>query len=186
MTPIQRASWLVAAVVTLVAFGIGIPLLPALGPDTRHLSSDTAIGLTTSTVTIPSGWDIDIAAASQRQPVASLGDVRVSVTDAIWLGASRRLVEHTADLVFTDAPVLPDVPEAAEGSERETWDIVPGADAPQSDPRRVVVIRLDTSVTLVIVRGPDADVAAEADAIDAVIASVSIEAGPSLDVEAAA
>ena len=186
MTQFQRASWLVAVLVTLVTFGAGIPQLPTLGPDTRHLSSDTAFSLTSSTVTIPAGWDIDIAAASQRQPVASLGDVRVSVTDAIWLGASRRLVEHAADLVFTDAPVLPDVPETADGASLEQWDIVPGADATASDPRRVVVIRRDASVIVVIVRGPDADVAAESDAIDAVIASVSIEAGPSLDVEASA
>ena|GEM_PF-1516093 len=186
VTRFQRASWLVAAVVTLVAFGLAVPALASRGPETVHLGSDTEYSLATATVEIPSGWDVDIAAASQRQPVATLGAVRVSVSDAVWLGASHRLIENTAGLVFSQDPVLPDVPETADGSAREEWEIVPAAGAPESDPRRVVVIRSEVSVVLVVVRGPAADVARATTAIDAVIASVSIPEGPSFDVEAAA
>jgi len=171
----QRALWLAVLVVTLVAFGLAIPLLPTFGPDTRQLTADDAIKLTTATVTLPAGWDVDIASASQRQPVATRGNVQIGIVDSVWLGASSRLVANAADLVFSQPPVVPDVPSTADGTGGERWQILPARDAPNSDPRRVVVLRRDASVVLVIVRGPDADVAAVADTIDSLIASVTFD-----------
>ena len=129
--------------------------------------------LRTATVTLPAGWDVDIASASQSQPVATLGNVQIGITDAIWLGASSRLVERVGDLVFSQPPVLPDVPSTADGIGGEQWRILPAPDAPAGDPRLVVVLRGDTSVVLVVVRGTDAEVAALADTIDSVVASVT-------------
>lgn len=160
---------------TLVAFGLAIPLLPSLGPGTRHLTADNAMRLSTATVTLPAGWDVNIASASQGQPLATLGDVQIGIADAVWLGKSSQLVVHAADLVYSQPPVLPDIPAAADGTGGEKWQILPGLDAPSGDPRRVVVLRRDTSVVLVIVRGPAADVAAAADAIDSVVASVTFD-----------
>lgn len=171
----QRAVWLAIVSVTLVAFGVAIPLLPSSGPDTRHLTADAEMSLTTATATLPSGWDVDIASASQRQLIATHGDVQIGVTDGVWLGASSLLVAHAADLVFSEPPVLPDVPSTADGTEDEEWQILPGAAAASDDPRRVVVLRRETSVVLVVVSGPDADVAAVSDAIDAVVASVRFD-----------
>lgn len=183
VTRFKRASWLIAALVTMVSFGLVVPLLPSLGPDTRHLDDDTRVGLATATVTIPAGWDLDIAAASQSRPVAILGGVEVSVVDAVWLGASRRLVDNASSLVFSTPPVLPEIPEEADGTEREEWLVLPGADADDTDPRQVTVVRDAESVVLVIVRGPAAEVDAAAEAIDAIVASVEL-AGPEVDVEA--
>ncbi len=169
----QRALWLAVVVVTLVAFGFAIPLLPAAGPDSRQLAADDVMELVTGTVTLPAGWDVDIASASQRQPVATRGNVQIGIVDAVWLGASSRLVSHAADVVFSQPPLLPDVPTTANGTASEAWQILPARDAPSGDPRRVIVLRRDTSVILVIVRGPAADVAAVAETIDAVVASVT-------------
>jgi hypothetical protein len=171
----QRVLWLVVVTVTLVAFGVAIPLLPSLGPDTRYLSSEHSMQLATATVTLPAGWDVNIASASQDQPVASKGNVTIGITDAVWLGKSSQLVANAADLVYSQPPVLPDIPAAADGTGGEQWQIVPGPDAPSDEPRRVVVLRQDTSVVLVIVRGPAADVAAEAGTIDSVVASVTFD-----------
>lgn len=169
----QRALWFAVVVVTLVAFGFAIPMLPSLGADTRHLTSDVVLELATASVTLPAGWDVDIASSSQRQPVATRGDVQVDVVDAVWLGASSGLVAHAAELVFSGRPTLPDVPAGAAGKTNEQWRIVAGEASPSSDPRQVVVLRRDTSVVLVIVRGPDAQVAEAADAIEAIVSSVT-------------
>lgn len=171
----QRALWLAVVVVTLVAFGVAIPLLPSLGPDTRHLAADATIHLATATVTLPAGWDVNIASASQGQPVADLGDVEIAISDAVWLGASSRLVAHAADLAYSRPPVLPDVPAQADGTGGEKWQILPAPGAPSGDPRRVVVLRRDSSVVIVVVRGPDAAVAAAAGTIDSVVASVAFD-----------
>ncbi len=171
----QRALWLAVVVVTLVAFGLAIPVLPSLGPDSRHLTGDDTMELTTATVTLPAGWDVDIASASQLQPVVTLGDVKIGIVDAVWIGTSSRLVANAADVIFSQPPVLPDVPPTADGTGGEDWLILAARDAPRGDPRRVVVLRRDTSVVLVIVRGPDADVAAVADVVDSVVASVKFD-----------
>lgn len=171
----QRALWPAVIVVTLVAFGFILPLLASLGPVTRHLAADDSIGLTVATVTLPAGWDVDIASASQGQAVATLGNVDIGVTDAVWLGASSRLVEHVADLVFSQPPAMPDIPATADGTGSEKWELRPGPDAPRDDPQLVVVLRSETSVVLVVVRGPSADVAALARTIDSVVTSVSFD-----------
>jgi hypothetical protein len=131
--------------------------------------------LATATVTIPGGWDVNIASASQGQPVATKGNVEIGITDAVWLGKSSLLVAHAAGLAYSQPPVLPDIPAKADGTGGEKWQILSGPDAPSGDPRRVVVLRQDTSVVLVIVRGPAADVAAAADAIESVVASVTFD-----------
>ncbi|WP_179397681.1 hypothetical protein [Demequina lutea] len=175
MNRFQRALWLVVVAVTLVAFGLVIPLLPSLGPVTRHLEADHTTQLAMASVTLPAGWDVNIASASQSQPVASLGGVQIAITDAVWLGKSSQLVTHAAGLVYSQPPVLPDVPPKADGAGGEKWQILPGPNAPTSDPRRVIVLRRDKSVVLVIVRGPAVDVAAASVAIDSVVASVAFE-----------
>jgi hypothetical protein len=171
----QRALWLAVVAVTLVAFGVGIPRLPSLGPDTRYLTSAHTLQLSTAAVTLPAGWDVNIAAASQGQPVASLGNVEIGIADAVWLGKSRQLVAHAAKLVYSRTPVLPDIPANADGKGGEKWQILAASGAPSGDPRRVIVLRQDTSVVLVIVRGPAAEVAAASDAIDSVVASVTFD-----------
>jgi hypothetical protein len=185
VTRFQRAFWLAATLVTLVAFGVLVPRLPDGGPDTRRLGEDTTVGLATATVQIPSGWDLDIEATSLRQPLAIKGDVRVAVTDAVWLGASRGLVENAAGLVFSAPPLLPTIPDDASGTDREEWLVLAGPDASADDPRSMTVIRSAESVVLVVVRGPQEDVESVADEIDAIIASVEL-AGPAVDVEAGA
>lgn len=171
----QRALWLIVVSVTLVAFGVAIPLLPSLGPDTRHLTADDTMQLATATVTLPAGWDVNIASAAQGQPVASLGGVEIAISDAVWLGTSSRLVANAADLVYSQPAELPDVPAQADGSGGEKWQILPGANALSGDPRRVVVLRQDSSVVLVVVRGSEAAVEAAAATIDSVVASVAFD-----------
>ncbi len=168
----QRALWLGVVIVTLVSFGIVIPTLPSLGPDTRLLTKDDTLELAMASVTIPAGWDVDIASAALGRPVAAQGDVQIGIADALWLGGSSRLVERAAGMVFAHAATLPDVPADANGADGEQWEIFPAAGAEDGDPQRLIVLRRDTSVVLVVVRGPEADVAALADSIDSIVASV--------------
>lgn len=169
----QRALWLAVVVVTLFAFGFAIPMLPSLGPDTRLLAADDTMELTMASVTVPAGWNVNIASSAQGQPVATLGKVKVGVADAIWLGKSDRLVARVASIFFSHSPRLPDIPPDADGTGGEQWEIAPGFDAQGGDPQKVIVLRRDTSVVFVVVRGPDSDVAAVSDAIDSIVASVA-------------
>jgi len=184
VTRFQRASWLITVLVTVVAYSLVIPRLPALGPATRLLTRDTDTSVNTASVTLPAGWDVDIASTAEGQPVVTRGGVRVSVSDAVWLGGSDRLVEHVADLVFSEAPQLPTIPDGADGADDEEWQLLAAGGAPGRDPREVYVVRRSAAVVLVVVRGPAAEVAAAKDAITTLVASVSID-GSVLDVEAA-
>jgi hypothetical protein len=107
--------------------------------------------------------------------MANRGDVEVRISDAVWLGKSRQLVAHAADLVYSQPPVLPDVPADADGTGGEKWQILAAPDAPSGDPRRMVVLRQGTSVVVVTVRGPAAEVAADSTAIDSIVASVTFD-----------
>ncbi len=169
----------------MVMGAVVAPMIASAGPSARALGEDTTFDLATASVTFPAGWSVDIADASTSRPSASLGDVTVATADAVWFGTSARLLEHAADLAFASSAVLPEVPAEAKGTEREEWTLTPAADAPESDPARVVVVRQEEGVVLVIVRGPADAVAAQQEAIDAIVASVSLNA-VQLDVDVAA
>ena len=186
MTQFQRASWLAVLLVTLVAFGLLIPRLPALGDESIKLTADTEVGMATATVTIPAGWDLDIAASSQQIPVASRDGVEVTTTDAVWLGESSDLLRNVATLLFDGAAlvdgaaVIPDVVARADApaggdSSREVWRLTPTEAADQDAPVRVDVIREGQGVVLVAARGATNDVSALSDAIDAISASVELD-----------
>lgn len=184
MTRTQRVSWLLVVLTTAVLSAFVAPLAPSLSASSRTLDGDTVLALNTATVTLPAGWDIDIAAASQSQPSASLGDVDVNIADALWLGSSERLLDNVADLTFSSPPLIPAVPDGANGAKREVWTIAT-SDVSSDDPQRVVVVRQEENVVLVVVRGPADEVEALGGALDAIVASVSL-AGVSLDVDVTA
>ncbi len=188
MTHFQRASWFALLLVTLVAFGLIIPRLPALGDESMALGVDTEVGMATAAVTIPAGWDLDIAASSQRVPVASRDGVEVTTTDAVWLGKTSNLLGNVADLLFDGDAVIPDVAAKADASadgasSREMWRLTPTDAASPGAPVRVDVIRDGQGVVLVVARGTANDVAALSDAIDAIAASVQLDLS-GLDVQA--
>ena len=172
MTRFQGAFWLTFIFVTLVAFGLAVPTLPSLGPATRVLTADDTMELTMASVTIPAGWEVDIASAAQGRPEAVQGNVTIGIADALWLGGSSRLVERVAGMVFSEETTLPDVPADANGEDSEKWEIFPAPDAAAGDPRRLIVLRRDTSVVLVVVRGPASEVEALAGSVDSIVASV--------------
>lgn len=189
MTRFQRAAWLAVLLVTLVAFGVIIPQFPAWGDETIALSADTEVGMATASVTIPAGWDLDIAASSQRQPLASRDGVRVSITDAVWLGDTADLLTHVSRLIFDGDAAIPESP-ADGGTSREVWRLAPAAGAGEGVPARVDVIRDGQGVVLVIARGTAAAVAAQSEDIDAMSDSVqldlttlTVEVSSSLDLE---
>ena len=64
MTRLSRASLVGATIATLSVFGLVIPLLANQGPATQRLTEDTVVGTTYGEVTLPVGWDLDIAAAA--------------------------------------------------------------------------------------------------------------------------
>lgn len=188
MTQFQRASWLAVLLVTLVAFGLIIPRLPAWGDESMTLTADTEVGMATAVVTIPAGWDLDIAASSQQIPVASRDGVEVTTTDAVWLGETSDLLGNVADLLFDGDAVIPDVAAtddaSADGaSSLEVWRLTPSQAAGQDAPVRVDVIRDGQAVVLVVARGAASDVNAQSDAIDAITASVELDLS-GLDVQA--
>ena len=188
MTQFQRASWLAVLLVTLVAFGLIIPRLPALGDESMTLTADTEVGMATAAVTIPAGWDLDIAASSQQMPVASRDGVEVTTTDAVWLGETSDLLANVADLLFDGDAVIPDVAAQADASpdgasSREVWRLNPSEAAGQDAPVRVDVIRDGQGVVLVVARGAASDVNAQSDAIDGITASVELDLS-GLDVRA--
>lgn len=180
MTRFQRASWLAVLLVTLVAFGVVIPRLPAWGDESMALNVDTEVGMATAAVTIPAGWDLDIAASSQQIPVASRAGVEVTTTDAAWLGETPDLLGNVAELLFDGDAVIPDVAAKADApadgaSSREVWQLTPTEAASQDAPVRVDVIRDGQGVVLVVARGGADDVTALSDAIDAISASVALD-----------
>jgi len=186
----QRAAWLAVLLVTLVAYGFLIPRLPALGDDSLALQADTSVGMATASVTIPAGWDLDIEASSQQAPRASLGEVNVSVSDAVWLGDSADLLANVSTLYFDGNAVLPDTAEGDDSSAqdeaaRQQWQLTPNDQASADAPVRVDVVRSAQSVVVVAARGPASDVAAQSATIDAIVDSVDLQAGV-IDVEAGA
>jgi hypothetical protein len=193
VTQIQRASWLAVLLVTLVAFGLIIPRLPALGDASMALDADTEVGMATASVTIPAGWDLDIAASSQQQPTASRDGVDVTTTDAVWLGESSDLLGNVAELLFDGEAVIPDSAAQSDGpgdgdsgdgdSPRELWQLTPTGTADHDVPVRVDVIRDGQGVVLVVARGTPEAVAAQSDAIDAISDSVQLDLS-GLDVQA--
>ena len=188
MTQFQRASWLAVLLVTLVVFGLLIPRLPAWGDESMALKADTEVGMATAAVTIPAGWDLDIAASSQQIPVASRDGVEVTATDAVWLGETSDLLGNVADLLFDGDAVIPDVvakaDAAADGaSSREVWQLAPTEAVSQDAPVRVDVIRDGQGVVLVVARGAANDVIALSDAIDAISDSVQLDLS-GIDLEA--
>ena len=196
MTQFQRASWISVLLVTLVAFGLIIPRLPAFGDESMTLTSDTEVGMATAVVTIPAGWDLDIAASSQQLPVASRDGVEVTTTDAVWLGETSDLLGNVADLLFDGDAVIPDgaaIPDVAARADAspdgaaslEVWRLTPSEAAGQDAPVRVDVIRDGQGVVLVVARGAASDVNAQSDAIDAITASVELDLS-GLDVRASA
>ena len=194
MTQFQRASWLAVLLVTLVAFGLMIPRLPALFDESIALNADTEVGMATASVTIPAGWDLDIAASSQQIPVASRAGVEITTTDAVWLGDTSDLLANVARLLFDGDAVIPDVAAKADAqadapaggaSAREVWQLTPTVAASQAAPVRVDVIRDGEGVVLVTARGAANDVAALSDAIDAISDSVQLDLS-GFDVQASA
>lgn len=190
VTQFQRASWLAALLVTLVAFGLVFPRLPASGDQAVALSVDTEVGLATASVVIPAGWSLDIAASSQRTPVASRDNVEVTTTDAVWLGDTADLLVNVSRLLFDGQAVIPDDASRADpatggASSREVWQLTPAADASPHAPVRVDVIREGQGVVLVTARGPVSVVAAASDDIDAMSDSVQLDLS-TLDIEARA
>ena len=183
VTRIQRVSWFLVVLVTAAVAAVVVPMAPSWSASSTSLTSDTALALNTATVTIPAGWNVDIAAASQSQPQASRGEVDISIADALWFGSSQRLLGNVADLTFSSPPLIPEVPDGAKGAQREVWTLT-SADGDAGDPQRVLVVRQEESVVLVVVRGPADKVALLTDQIDAIAASVSF-AGVSLDVDVA-
>lgn len=188
MTRFQRASWLAVLLVTLVAFGLMIPRLPAWGDDSKTLEVDTEVGMATAAVTIPAGWALDIAAASQQIPVASRNGVEVTIMDAVWLGDSSDLLGNVADLLFDGDAVIPDVTAQADAPAggtplREVWQLAATPAASDDAPVRVDVIRDGQGVVLVAARGAESDVTALSDAIDAMSDSVQLDLS-ALDVRA--
>jgi hypothetical protein len=203
VTQIQRASWLAVLLVTLVAFGLIVPRLPALGDASMALDADTEVGMATASVTIPAGWDLDIAASSQQQPTASRDGVDVTTTDAVWLGESSDLLGNVAQLLFDGEAVIPDSAAQSDGpadgdsadgdsadgdsadgdSAREVWQLTPTGTADHDAPVRVDVIRDGQGVVLVVARGTPESVAAQSDAIDAISDSVRLDLS-ALDVQA--
>jgi hypothetical protein len=180
VTQFQRAAWLTVVLVSLTAFGLVIPQLPAWGDESIALTVDTQVGMATASVAIPAGWDLDIAASSQQTPVASRSGVEVTMTDAVWLGDTADLLANVADLLFAGAAVIPAAAaQSGAGSDgaatREVWQLTPTAAASQAAPVRVDVIRSGEGVVLVTARGTAGDVTALSDAIDAISDSVQLE-----------
>ena len=143
--------------------------------------------MATASVVIPAGWDLDIAASSQRRPVASRGAVEVSTTDAVWLGDTAALLANVSRLLFDGEAVIPDVASqadapAGDASSRDVWQLTPSEAAGHDAPVRVDVIREGQGVVLVTARGPASDVTAASDAIDAISDSVQLDLS-TLDLE---
>lgn len=136
--------------------------------------------MATGSVTIPAGWELDIAASSLRTPSASHGGVDVTVSDAVWLGDSDDLLSHVSGLLFDGNALVPDAsdpPDAggAEESSRQVWQLFPTQDAAEGAPVRVDVIREGEGVVLVVARGAPSDVDAQSEAIDAISGSVQLD-----------
>jgi len=171
-------AWSVAIVVSALVFSLVIPSLPARGPQTTTLEAATTFPLAGSFVTMPAGWELDIASTSGGVPASSDAGLSVRAEDALWWGSSQDLVARVAELSGAPGVQVPEIPQDAVGESREVWRL----DIPETDDRparRIDVIRHYELVVLVISSG-DAT-ALDRPEIDGIVESVDIEAIP-LDV----
>ncbi len=189
MSSLKRAALLGATVVTLVVFGLVFPLVAEQGPATERLDESTVVGTTYGEVTLPAGWDLDIAAAASSTPVIRKRDVTIGVSDGVWFEGSARLLENIAALIYETPADLPPAPdddgllititdpasEAAQNYEptRAEFRINAGPDASGDEPQFIDVVRYGESVILVVVRGDGDAVAREADTIRDIVQSVT-------------
>src|SRR5690554_364519 len=151
------------------------------------------VGTTYGEVTLPGGWDLDIAAASQSSPVIRKRDITIGVTDGVWFEGSAALLENIADLIYDTPATLPPAPdddglfsaimdptgEAAEEYEptRDVYRITAGLNAGADEPRFVDVVRYGESVMLVVVRGEADAVAREMKTVRDIVDSISFGLG---------
>ena len=197
MTRFQRASGLVILLVTLVAFGFGLPALSAQGPATRTLATDTVVGTAYGYVTLPAGWDLDLASAALVQPTITQGDVSVVVSDGVWLEGSASLLGNIGSMVYDGGFSVPDdVPDddgllaglkdlsAIEADlqadlvapDRQDFRITADETSAEGDPLWIDVIRYGELITVVVVRGPQSEVSQHVDQIQAIGDSLVIDA----------
>jgi hypothetical protein len=198
VTRLSRASLVGATIATLSVFGLVIPLLANQGPATQRLTEDTVVGTTYGEVTLPAGWDLDIAAAASSSPVVSKRDITIGVGDGVWFEGSAGLLENIADLIYDTPASIPPAPDddgpfsnlsgsfTEEPDEyepfRQVFRISAGINASSDEPRFVDVVRYGESVIFVVVRGDDEGVARELDTVRAIVDSVTFaSAEPGLE-----
>ena len=198
MTRLNRASLVGATLVTLVVFGLVIPIVADQGPSTQRLSEDTVVGTTYGEVTLPAGWDLDIAAAASSSPVVRKRDVTIGVGDGVWFEGSAGLLENISELIYDTPAILPPAPDddglfsglsdpLSEGAEeyepvRQEFRITAGINAGADEPHFVDVVRYGESVIFVVVRGDADAVKRELDTVRAIVDSVAFfSAEPGLE-----
>ena len=175
MRPAAAWAWALAIVVTALVFSLVIPRLADMGPQTTTLETDTEFLLAGSFVTLPAGWELDIASTVSRVPAASDAGLSVRAEDALWWGSSQDLVARVAELTGASDIELPEIPADAVGKTREVWRL----DVPATDDRdagRIDVVRFAELVVLVISSGDAA--ALERPEVDAIVDSVDLEPIP--------
>lgn len=198
MTRLNRASLVGATFVTLVVFGLVIPTVAEQGPSTQRLSEDTVVGTVYGEVTLPAGWDLDIAAAASSSPVVRKRDVTIGVGDGVWFEGSAGLLENIAELIYDTPPVIPPAPDddglfsgladplsdSADEYEptRDVFRITAGVNAGPDEPHFVDVVRYGESVIFIVVRGDVDGVERELDTVRAIVDSVTFfSAEPGLE-----
>jgi hypothetical protein len=163
-----------------------IPALPGLAPTTRPVEPGERVAATTATFVPAVGWTLDLEAAVSSRPVVTNDDVTVRLSDGVWLGSSADLVSRMGALLEEAGASVATLPEAPDDDALVSFD--PDTTPTQTIPRtgyslnftlggndgQLLVVREDAGVALLRIVGPSAELAANGDDIDGMIASVDV------------
>jgi hypothetical protein len=158
----------------VVAFSVALPLVSAALPLTRPSVDGERLGATFATVTATDGWDVNVIDSSLGIPTLTAGDVKVSVSAALWYGESEDLLARVVEWMVDDGfeASVPHVDDATVEGDRETHLITLTSAETEGE---IYVVRDALAVGVVTVRGSDGATPAQREAIDHIVSTLELE-----------
>lgn len=155
-------AWVSSAVIVAAAavFTFVIPAIPPTLVQARPTVGGETLSVGTGVVSAPSGWELDIRAATSGTPVLTRPGVTITVFDGLWFGKSKSLIDTLVERLEDQGAEVrrPEVSEDATGKFREIHSISYSGGGQDG-----IMLVVRDQIGVVVVRGvgePDAFLAA--------------------------